>query len=207
MSLRSAATRWRKHWTRLEPGDRQLSALREEGNLKALCGYLDEPDATPALRRRVTLMIATMAPGGGDAGIFSGPTDPAIIPILAPLLEEDVDVGVRRSAAAGLSRTRDPGAADALLKALSSSDGATRVHGIFGLERLRWRPAVDSIARLLDDPKCRRCAAEALVQIGDGRAIRPLWTAAFAAEHPRVRKGLERAAGRLEEAAGFTVSR
>jgi HEAT repeat protein len=164
--------------------------------------YLTEPDATPALRRRATLKIASMAPGGGDAGLFSGLTAPAIIPILAPLAEEDTDATVRRNATFGLSRTRDPAAAGALLRALYSPDSPTRVHGILGLERLKWRPAVDSIVRLLDDPDCRRRAAEALVEIGDGRAIRPLWAAALAAESPREGERLEGAAVRLEKAAG-----
>ncbi len=205
MPLRAAASRWRKHWTRLEPSSNELRVLREDGNLEALCWYLGETEATPSLRRRATLMIASMAPDGGHAG-FSGPTDPAIVPILAPLLEEDADPRVRRTAAFGLSRTRDPGATGALLQALASTDAATRVHGILGLERLRWRPAVDPIAGLLDDPKCRTRAAEALVEIGDGRAIRPLWTAALAAESSRERKRLEGAAVRLEQAAGFAVS-
>jgi len=206
MSLRAKAGRWRKHWSHLEPGEKELRLLREEGNLDTLCMYLEEPDATPALRHRATLNIASMAPGGGDAGFFSGATDPAIIPILAPLAEEDDDPKTRRYATFGLSRTRDPAAASALVRALASTDAPTRVHGILGLERLRWRPAVDPIVGLLDDPHCRNRAAEALVEIGDGRAIRPLWAAALAAETPRVRKQLEQAAVSLEKAAGFAAS-
>lgn len=203
MALGAAVARWRRYWTRLEPGQRQLRALREEGDLDTLRGYLEERRATPSLRRRATLMIASMAPGGGDAGFFSGATDPAIIPILASLAEGDADEGVRRAATFGLSRTRDPAAADALMSALASSDEAIRVHGILGLERLKWRPAVDSIAELLGDPGCRRRAAEALEQIGDGRAIGSLWAASFDAESPREKERLEGAAVRLEETVGI----
>jgi hypothetical protein len=50
------------------------------------------------------------------------------------------------------------------------------------VERLRYRPAVEPLADLLDDPPYWKHAAKALVKIGDGRAIRPLWAAALASE-------------------------
>lgn len=196
-------TRMRQHWSRLEPGSKELRALREEGDLVTLGMYLEEPDATPGLRRRAAVFTASMAPGGGDAGRFDGATDAAIIPVLTAQFEENEDVEVRRIAAFGLSRTRDPAAAGTLLRALASDDHATQVHGVLGLGRLRWRPAVKPLSRLLDDPNCRRSAAEALVKIGDERAIRPLWAAALAAESPRERKRLEGAAAQLEAAAGL----
>jgi hypothetical protein len=119
MSLRSKAASWVKHWTRLEPGFHELSLLRDEGDLDSLTFYLSEPGGTRGLRRRATMAIASMSPGGGSAGA-SRPTDPAIIPVLAPLLENDPDSAVRRSAAFGLRRTGDPAAAPALERALSS---------------------------------------------------------------------------------------
>jgi len=193
----------RRHWSRLEPGNGELRLLREEGDLVTLGTYLEDPAATPGLRRRAARYIASMAPGGGDAGWFDGGTDPAIVPLLTAGLEEDDDIDLRRSAAFGLSRTRDPAAAEALLQALSSNDHATQVHGILGLGRLRWRPAVEPLSRLLEDPRCRRNAAEALIKIGDGGAIRPLWAAVLTAGSGRERKRLEQAAVRLEAAAGF----
>jgi HEAT repeat protein len=202
MSVLAKTASWVKHWTRIEPGFHELSLLRDEGDLDSLSTYVSEPGGTRGLRRRATMAIASMSPGGGNAGV-SRPTDPAIIPILASLLEHDPDSAVRRSAAFGLRRTGDPAAAPALERALSSPDHATQIHGILGLGSLKCRNAIEPLLGLLDDPRCRRTAAEALVNIGDEIAIRPLWAAALAAESERERARLERGAQELEQTAGI----
>lgn len=77
---------------RTDPSHAHLAQLRDEGDVTTLAGYL-------------VTYIASTKPGGGKASTGAGSTDPAIIPILTPLLESDPDRSVRRTAAYGLRRT------------------------------------------------------------------------------------------------------
>jgi HEAT repeat protein len=182
---------------RLEPGTGSLFHLRDVGDLDSLVAYLDDPRSTRRLRRRATLAIAGMAPGGGKAS-FRGSVDPAVIPRLAPLLETDPDAGVRRSAAYGLRRTGDEAAIPSLLKGLSDGDRATRTHSIIGLGALKAREAVEPLTGLLDDPRHAGSAAKALAQIGDERALGHMRIAAATARSERRRRQFERAIAALE---------
>jgi HEAT repeat protein len=148
------------------------------------------------------MYIASTKPGGGNAGISAG-TDPAIVPILAPLLENDSDDSVRRMAAFGLRRTGDQGAIAALLRALSDTDKATRIHAVMGLGVLQSRAAVEPLSELLDDRGLALTAARALVEIGDERALIPLRRAASSARSGRRREKLSRAAAELERRVGL----
>src|SRR5258708_37808436 len=96
---------------RLEPSQGYLSHLRDAFDLEAINAYIEDSRSTRRLRRRATLTIAGTAVGGGRVGPLHGNTDPAVIPFLAPLLEEDPDPSRRRAAAFGLSRTNAPVAA------------------------------------------------------------------------------------------------
>jgi HEAT repeat protein len=186
-----------------EPGHEYLRQLREEGDLASLARYVTDPNSSRGLRRKATTYIASSKPGGGKASTGTGPTDPAIIPILAPLLEEDRDRSVRRTAAYGLRRTEDPGAERALLHALGDSDKATRIHAAMGLGDLQSRAAVDPLSELLNDPDCAATAAQSLVEIGDETALPTLRTAASSASYRRRRrKVLERAIVDLERRTG-----
>lgn len=159
------------------PGYEQLAQLRDEGNLEALARYLNE-ESGRRVRRRAATYIASLKPGGGKAKIAFGATDPAIIPILAPLLERDPDPSIRRSAAYGLRRTGDESAVPALLQGLSDKDKATRIHAAMGLGDLRARAAVGPLSKLLEDRSCAATAARSLVEIGDERGLVPLRQAA-----------------------------
>jgi HEAT repeat protein len=183
---------------RLEPSTGYLSHLRNAGDLDLLVAYLDDPCCTQRFRRRVTLRIASMAPGGGRASALRGSVDPAVIPHLGPLLEADPDPGVRRSAAYGLRRTGDTAAIPPLLNGLADADKATRIHSIIGLGELKAREALEPLTGLLDDGVYAGTAAKALGQIGDERALGPLRIAAATSKSGRQRKLLERAIGEVD---------
>ena len=191
------------HLSRGEPGHAQLARLRNLGDLNALTRYLDDPKSSRRLRRRATTYIATAKPGGGKASTGFGSTDPAIVPILTPLVEGDPDSSVRRAAAYGLRRTGDQAAAQPLLNALSDTDKATRIHAAMGLGELRSRAAVDALSRLLDDRGCAETAARALVEIGDERALIPLRHAASSATTRRWREKFRQALVDLEQRVGL----
>jgi hypothetical protein len=185
------ARRIRRGDLRLDPSYSVLSELREENDIAALAGYLEEPNASAWLRERASFMIATTKPGGGKSSALRPSTDPNAISILAPLLEGDPDPAVRRNAAYGLRGTGDQAACKSLIGALSDADPATRTHATIGLGDLRSRDAVESLSRLLSDSSCRLSAARALVKIGDERALGPLRDAARQDRFPRRRRKLE----------------
>jgi HEAT repeat protein len=181
-----------------EPGHRQLAQLRDEGNLEALARYIDDPESSRRLRRHAVTYVASMQPGGGKAITGVGPTDPAIVSVLGPLLEKDLDPAVRRAAAHGLRRTGNESAAQPLLYALSDSDKATRIHAVIGLGDLRSSAAVEPLSRLLDDRSCAGNAARSLVEIGDKRALATLRNAASSAGSRWSRRKFAQAATDLE---------
>lgn len=181
-----------------EPGHVELGRLRDEGDLDALAGYLNDPKSSRSLRRKAATYIATTKPGGGKTKLGIGPTDPAIVPILAPLLEHDPDPSVRRAAASGLRMTGDESAVQPLLHALSDSDKATRIHAAMGVGDLHSRAAVEPLSQLLDDPGCARTAATALVEISDERGVPALKHAASSARSRRKQKMFSEAAFELE---------
>lgn len=186
-----------------EPGHAQLARLRNEGDLDALARYLRDPASPKRLRRHAATYVASTKPGGGKAKTGVGFTDPAIVPVLAPLLEEDPDPAVRRTAAYGLRRVNDQSAVQPLLHALSDEDKATRIHAIMGLGDLRSRAAVEPLAQLLDDRSLAGIAATALVEIGDERALAPLRNAALSVGSRRLREKLARAVIDLERRVGL----
>jgi HEAT repeat protein len=188
---------------RSEPGHADLAELRNEGNLGALAGHVNDPKSSRRLRRHAVVYIASTKPGGGKADIGVGSTDPAIIPLLAPLLEEDPDRSVRRTAAYGLRRTGDRSAIQPLIRALSDSDKATRIHAALGLGDLQAREAIEPLSELLDDRGCAEPAARALVEIGDERALEPLKRAASSARSRRQREKFAQAVIDLERRVGL----
>ena len=185
-----------------EPGHVELSRLRGNGDLDTLAAYVNDPKSSRRLRRQATAYIGSTKPGGGKAAMGFGATDPAIVPILAPLLEGDADQTVRRNAAYGLRRTGDGSAVEPLLRALSDADKATRIHAAMGLGDLHARTAVEPLSHLLDDPGCARAAATALVEIGDERALPALKRAADSARSRRKRKMFSDAVFELERRTG-----
>jgi HEAT repeat protein len=187
---------------RIEPGNAHLARLRDESRLNDLADYIDDPRASRHLRRRATSFIASAKPGGGRAG-WKGPTEPSMIPVLAPLLESDGDPSVRRSAAYGLRRTGDQAAVPALLRALSDPDNATRTHAIIGLGDLQARAAVEPVSELLDQRRDAGTAAQALVKIGDERALGPLKAAAASTKSRRRKEKLIDAVADLERRVGL----
>jgi HEAT repeat protein len=187
---------------RREPGYAHLARLRDEGDLDSLAGYLRDPGSSRRLRVHAATYIASTKPGGGKASTAVGSTDPAIIPILAPILESDPERSVRRAAAYGLRRTGDESAEKSLLRALSDEDKATRIHAAMGLGDLRSRAAVDPLSRILDDRSCAEAAASALVEIGDERALTSLEAAASSAKSRSRRRKLTLAAIELERRVG-----
>lgn len=190
---------------RLEPETSYLHHLRNQGEIELLARYLDDPNATRRLRRRVTHALASMAPGGGRAGL-RGPVDPEVIAHLAPLLEGDPDPAVRRTAAFGLRRTHDRAAIGPLLKGLGDSDKAPRGNSMLGVGDLRAREAVEPLATLLGDRSYAVMAARALVRIGDERALESLRTAAASSRSRRRRAAFEQAAAELEARVGLRPS-
>lgn len=186
----------------LEPGYAHLANLRDENDIETLVGYLNDPGSSRSLRRRAVTYISSAKPGGGKAS-FLGPTDPATIRILAPILETDPDPAMRRAAASGLRRTGDQAAVAPLVHALSDTDKSTRVHAAMGLGDLRSRAAVEPLLELLDDRACAGTAARALVEIGDERALVPLRAAVSSARSRRRREILSRAVSDLEHRVGL----
>jgi hypothetical protein len=183
---------------RSEPGFKQLAQLRDEGDLEALGRYINDPKASRRLLRHAVTYVASMRPGGGKAMTGVGPTDPTIVSVLGPLLEENPDPTVRRAAAYGLRRTGDESAAGPLLRALADSDNGTRIHAVMGLGDLRSVAAVGPLSLLLDDRSCAGNAARALVEIGDERALAALRNAASSARSRCSRRKFARAAADLE---------
>jgi len=181
-----------------EPEHKRLAQLRDEGDLEALVRWISDPESSQRLRRHAVTYVASMKPGGGKAMTGVGPTDPAIVSVLGPLLEKDPDPAVRRAAAYGLRRTGDEGAAEPLLRALSDSDNATRIHAVMGLGDLQTSAAVEPLSRLLHDRSCAREAARALVEIGDQRALAALRSGASSAGSKWSRKRFAQAATDLE---------
>ena len=181
-----------------EPGHVELSRLRDEGDLDTLAGYLNDQESSRRLRRHAAAYIASTKPGGGKTTLGVGPTDPAIVPILGPLLKHEPDPSVRRAAASGLRMTGDGAAVQPLLLALSDSDKATRIHAVMGLGDLQARAAVEPLSHLLDDPGCAQVAAKAIVDIGDERALPALKQAASSARSRRKQKMFSEAAFDLE---------
>jgi HEAT repeat protein len=188
---------------RLEPGNAYLAHLREGGHLYDLARIIDDPESSRHLRQRATLHLASMKPGGGKASALRGETEPAVIPILGPLLEQDRNSTVRRSAAYGLRRTGDQAAVRPLLYALSDTDRATRTHAVIGLGALRAREAVEPLSELLNDRHHGGAAAKALVEIGDERALAPLRDAAGSTKSGRRRDKLSRCVVDLERRVGL----
>jgi hypothetical protein len=188
---------------RSEPGLKQLAQLRDEGGLEALARHINDPESSRRLRRHAVTYIASMKPGGGKAMTGVGPTDPAIVSVLGPLLEKDPDSAVRRAAAYGLRRTGNESATQPLLHGLSDSDKATRIHAVMGLGDLRTSAAVDPLLRLLDDRSCAGNAARALAEIGDQRALIPLRNAASSAGSRWSRRKFAQAATDLERRGGL----
>jgi HEAT repeat protein len=186
-----------------EPGHAQLAKLRAEGDLDALARYLMDPESSRRLRVRAATYIASTRPGGGKASTAVGSTDPAIVPILAPVLEEDPEPSVRRAAAYGLRRTGEPSATESLLRGLSDEDKATRIHAAMGLGDLRARTAVEPLVSLLHDRSCAETAARALVEIGDERALSPLRAAVSSVTSRRRRRKLALAVVELERRTGL----
>jgi HEAT repeat protein len=186
-----------------EPGYAELARLRDNGDLDTLARYLRDPNTSPRLRRRVVTYIASTKPGGGKAILATGATDPAIVPILAPVLREDPDRAVRRAAAYGLRRTNDQSAIQPLMQALSDTDVATRIHAAMGLGDLRARDAIGSLSHLLTDRKCAETAARSLVEIGDERALEALRSAASSTRSKRLRRKLLEAVKDLERQVGL----
>jgi HEAT repeat protein len=191
---------------RLEPSNKELAFFLAVSDLESLVAYLDDPESPRRLRRRVVLKIAGLKPGGGETGAFFGTTDPIVIPILGPLLENDPDPSVRRAAAYGLRRTGDPAAIGPLLDAVSDSDEATRTHALLGLGDLKARQAVDPIIKLLEDERCAVMAAQALAKIGDERALGFLRLAASESGSARRIKQLHSALIDLERRVGLHPS-
>jgi HEAT repeat protein len=188
---------------RSEPGHAQLAQLRDAGDLETLAGYLNDPKSSRRLRRHSATYIASMKPGGGKADMGLGATDPAIIPILAPLLEHDPDSSLRRTAAYGLRRTGDEHAVPPLLNALSDPDKATRIHAAMGLGDLRSRLALEPLSNLLADRSLAETAARSLVEIGDERALAALRQAVSAAGSKRQERKLALAVSDLEGRVGL----
>lgn len=186
-----------------EPGYSDLARLRDEGDIDTLARYLNDPKASRRLRRRAVTYIASTKPGGGKATLATGATDPAIIPILAPIVQADSDPSVRRAAVYGLRRTDDSAAVQPLLGALSDPDKATRIHAAMGLGDLRSRAAVEPLSRLLTDHSCAEAAAKSLVVIGDEQALRPLRIAASSARPKRMRAMFNQAVIDLERRVGL----
>jgi HEAT repeat protein len=188
---------------RSEPSHTDLGRLRDEGDLETLARYIHEPKSSRRLRRHAVTYIASVKPGGGKAKTGIGATDPAIVPILAPLLENDPDPSVRRAAAYGLRRTGDQRTEQPLLHALSDADKATRVHAAMGLGDLQSRAAVEPLLQLLGDRGCADVAAKALVKIGDERALAPLKKAVSSAGSRRRREKITQAVIDLERRVGL----
>lgn len=186
-----------------EPGHVHLARLRDKGDLNALGGYLKDPESSRRLRTHAATYIASTKPGGGKATTATGAVDSAIIPILAPVLENDPDPSVRRAAAYGLRRAGEPSAVQPLLHALTDEDKATRIHAAMGLGNLHAREAVVPLSRLLQERSCAAPAARALVEIGDERALSFLRSAALSTRSRRRRRKLALAVIELERRVGL----
>ena len=128
--------------------------------------------------------------------------DPAALPALTTVFELDPDKAVKRAAACGLANIPDTAVAPVLLSVLAATDRATRAHAILALGRLQARDAVPALLPLLDDHYARIVAADALVAIGDERALEPLKQAAARGPGWRRRRLRERVR-KLEAALGL----
>ena len=104
--------------------------------------------------------------------------EPAVVPALTVALEVDPDTQVKRHAAFGLGCIPERAVVPALRRALASTDRATKGHAILALGRLHEPDVVPDLVRLLDDRYARMLVADALLEIGDERALAPLRGAA-----------------------------
>jgi HEAT repeat protein len=100
--------------------------------------------------------------------------DSSHAPALTLVLEADPDRLVKRAATFGLACIPDRLVLGGLRVALALPDRASKGHAIIALGRLRAREAVPDLIELLDERYGRIPAADALVAIGDDRALLPL---------------------------------
>lgn len=100
---------------------------------------------------------------------------------------------IRRQAAAGLARLRDPNAAEALLHQLVDHPDLVEEETIDALGQLAGRDAIGPVTRLLKDPRSviRRAAVRALGRIGDLSALPALAEAARTGDPDMKRASLQ----------------
>jgi len=122
-------------------------------------------------------------------------------PALTLVLEFDPDPRVKRTAAFGLACIPDRAAVPGLRMALGLPDRATKTHAIFALGRLRAREALPELVALLDDWYTCMSAADALVAIGDDRAL-PALSRAAGHGLPLRRRRLRKRVRLMESGAG-----
>jgi HEAT repeat protein len=139
--------------------------------------------------------------------IFDEHGSPHAIAALTEIMEKDQSVNVQRSALGVLRRSQDRAAIPGLLIGLKSEDLASCLSAIMAFEALKAREGVPILIGLLDNTErkdfleMREHAAQALVAIGDERALEPM-RAASKRGWPWSRRRIRRYADELSTALG-----
>lgn len=107
---------------------------------------------------------------------LGGFDEPAVVAALIDAFKNDLEVGVRSSAAESLGRLGKKEAFDILLQGLKASEYVVRSACAFALGKLGDKRAGDSLYFLLkdNDHSVVSAAAHALAKLGDKRAVLPL---------------------------------
>jgi HEAT repeat protein len=95
---------------------------------------------------------------------------------IAALLLEDADSSVRKEAAVALGKLKEPGTAQALIKATKDADKDVRKAAVDALGQLKEPASTDALINVMKDPDTavRTGAALALGAMGDSRALNAL---------------------------------
>ena len=116
------------------------------------------------------------------ARLFADQKDPSLIPTLSDgveLGETDTGTnGMNKEIAHALAATGDAKAVPTLMKLLKSRDNYVKIEAINGLGELKATPAVDTLIDLATsdtaEPFISKKAIQALGNIGDAKAVKPL---------------------------------
>lgn len=169
--------------------DNHIAHVRELRKSRDVPGLVAEIARSKDESARLRIVVAEL----------SRVADPRATSALIDLLRESQDDGVRAIAARTLSDLQQPAAAVPLIEALEDKSLGVRTWAAVGCGRLRCRDGLDRMAAMLNssDWPERRAAAEALAEMGDLTAAKPLKAVRNQERRPLRRWRLSRALSRL----------
>jgi len=99
---------------------------------------------------------------------------PAVAGLIDIIRDKNLSGITRAAAAKALGKIGDTADTAALMEAVKERDLALRREAVVALGRLKEKKALTLLNRLMQNPELKKFAAEALGEIGDAEAVRPL---------------------------------